>query len=174
VPITLRVNAVGPGNSVGTLITEVTKTFNIRYRPSQNNTKCTGGAFGAWWAAKLNQCFHGKFQRIVFPMKGFIWPSKTIVSVSFNTTTWGYEPHGIQPCDSEPQGCPYDSLNVGLSELAESPTPSIGSYPTPANDYWNTSTAGNYCDGGAGGTGTFRLDAGCAEYQPLIEVKATP
>jgi len=63
---------------------------------------------------------------------------------------------------------------VGLSELAETPTPSIGSYPLPTSAYWNTSTPGNYCDSGAGGSGTFRLDAGCWESQPLIEVKATP
>jgi hypothetical protein len=30
-----------------------------------------------------------------------------------------------------------------------------------------------YCDGGTGGTGTFRLDAGCwTGYQPAFQVKA--
>src|SRR6204780_1367720 len=45
-PITLDINELGPGGSVGPLIASSTKTFAIAYRPSQNNKKCTGEAAG--------------------------------------------------------------------------------------------------------------------------------
>ena len=53
-------------------------------------------------------------------------------------------------------GCGYDSLNVGLSQ--DPTNVSVGSDPNPGTLYWNTQTAGNYCDDGVGGTGTFRID----------------
>jgi hypothetical protein len=171
-PVTLRINAVGPGNTVGGRIFEETRTFKMPYRPSQNNKQCTGSALGAWYYAPLRSCFHGKYFHIMFPVNGFLWPSRAIVSVAYNTSDYGATPQRPKACDSEPQGCPYDSLNVGLVELAESPTPEIGSYPLSTSVYWNTLTAGYYCDGGAGGTGTFRLDEGCWTEQPLIKVKA--
>jgi hypothetical protein len=173
-PITLNINQVGPGNSVGPLIESITKTFNIPYRPSQSNRYCTGSHAGAWWDAVLKTCFHGKYATIAFPLKdNFLWPARAILSVSYNTSDYGAEPQRPKPCDSEPQGCPYDSLNVGLAELETEPAPSVGAYPTPANAYQNTLYAPYYCDGGAGGTGTFRLDEGCWKYQPLFKVKAT-
>jgi hypothetical protein len=46
--------------------------------------------------------------------------------------------------------------------------------PAPESAYQNSTTAGNYCDTGIGGTGTFRLDSGpppCwTGYQPLFQV----
>ena len=57
------------------------------------------------------------------------------------------------PCNSTSAGCPYDSLNVGLTEPAnpESPAPvapSVGANPAPDAAYQDSQTAGNYCDGG--------------------------
>ena len=34
--------------------------------------------------------------------------------------------------------------------------------------YWNTLTAANYTDGGAGGVGIFRLDTGWTPYTPAV------
>ena len=54
-------------------------------------------------------------------------------------------------------GCPYDSLNVALSQDPTNVTK--GSNPNTGKVFWNTSTASAYCDGGAAGSGTFRLDS---------------
>jgi hypothetical protein len=179
--ITLNVNEVGAGNEVGALLKSVTRTFNVPYRPSQNNRMCKnekGEPSGGWYDGHLHTCFHGKYFRIVFPVGKLNWPSKAILSVSYNTSDYGTTPQRPQPCNSEVQGCPYDSLNVGLTEPAneEAPTPvppSIGSDPLAEAVYQNTQYAPYWCDHGAGGTGTFRLDQGCwTGYQPLIEVKA--
>lgn len=174
-PVTLHIYSVGTLNAVGTLVTSQTRTFNMPFRPS-DSTKCTGGR----WYAK-GQCFHGKAFKITFPLKGVVLPSKAIISVAYNTSGYGTEPQGYsKPCNSTTAGCPYDSLNVGLTEPAneekpEPVAPSVGADPAPEAAYQNSTTAGNYCDKGIGGTGTFRLDAGppppCwTGYQPLFEV----
>ena len=168
-PITLNIYEAGPSNEVGALLRSVTKTFNIPYRPSENDKKCTGAAHGAWYDGALHQCFHGKYTKITFPVGKFTWPAKAIVSVAYNTSDYGAVPQRPQPCNSEPQGCGYDSLNVGL---AEETAPSVGSDPLMTSVYQDTKYAPYMCDGGAGGTGTFRLDEGCWTYQPLIRVKA--
>jgi hypothetical protein len=177
-PITLKIYEEGPLNEVGALLRGVTKTFKMPYRPSQNNAKCTGAAHGAWYSVASKQCFHGKFFKIVFTVPRLVWPAKAIISVAYNTSNYGAEPQGAKPCTGEPAGCFYDSLNVGLTEppneLLPTPVaPSVGTDPQPADAYSNTITPGNYCDKGVGGTGTFRLDAGCwTGYQPLLRVHA--
>ncbi len=172
-PVTLSINAVGPGNSVGTLLQTVTRTVKIPYRPSQNDKQCGFAFKGEWYDAHLHSCFHGLYTTITIPTKPtFIWPAQAIVSLAFNTSDYGVTPQRPQPCNSTAAGCPYDSLNVGLIEAGEKP--SIGEDPFPTNAYQNSTTPGNYCDGGLGGTGVFRLDAGCWEgYQPMIRIKAT-
>lgn len=175
-PITLNVYSVGAGGSVGSLIYSLTKTFNIPYRPSQNNRKCTGAAKGAWYYGTLKECFHGKYVKLTFPVKApFTWPSEAIIGIAYNTSDYGVSPQRPQPCNSEPQGCGYDSLNVGLTEPnanEEAIPPAIGSDPLPESVYQDTKYAPYFCDGGLGGTGSFRLDQGCwTGYQPLIEVK---
>jgi hypothetical protein len=169
-PITLNLYAVGPENSVGTKLVTVTQNFAIPYRPSANATKCAGN--GGWY--KAGNCFHGKLFKIKFAKLGskkapVTLPEKVIVSVAYNTFTHGYAPTGVEG--------PYDSLNVALTEPlkeGEEVLPSVGSDPAPADAYYNTSVGGFYCDGGAGGTGTFRLDAGCwTGDQPLVEVKSS-
>ena len=170
VPITLNVYSVGPENSVGSKLVTVTQNFAVPYRPSANATKCAGN--GGWF--KKGQCDHGKLFKIKFGKLGtkkapVTLPEKAIVSVAFNTTDHGYAPTGVA-------GAPYDSLNVALTEGAEEGVevaPTTGSDPAPADAYFNSTFGGFYCDGGASGTGTFRLDAGCwTGEQPLVEVKS--
>jgi len=172
-PVTLHVYNVGPLNAVGSQIASVTKTFNMPYRPS-DSVKCPGGT----WFAK-GQCYHGKLFKVRFPLKGVSLPSKAILSISFNTSNYGTAPEGIKPCSSTTAGCPYDSLNIGLTEPAneekpEAVPPSVGANPAPESVYHDSATAGNYCDKGLGGTSVFRLDSpvvGCwTGYQPLFEV----
>jgi hypothetical protein len=169
-PITLNIYSVGAEDSVGTKLVTVTQNFAIPYRPSANATKCAGN--GGWY--KAGGCFHGKLFKIKFAKLGskkapVALPEKVIVSVAYNTFTHGYAPTGVEG--------PYDSLNVALTEPlkeGEEVLPSVGSDPAPADAYYNTTYGGFYCDGGAGGTGTFRLDAGCwTGDQPLVEVKSS-
>jgi hypothetical protein len=178
-PVTLRVYLVGPANAVGTQIAEVTKTFKMPYRPSAS-PKCTGESAGGWY--RKGECFHGRLFKITFTMRGVTLPSKAIISVSYNTSDYGSEPQRPKPCNATTAGCPYDSLNVGLTEptkfnVKEEPEPvppSVGSDPAPESAYQNSQTAGQYCDKGLGGTGTFRLDSGVPPcwtgYQPLFTV----
>ncbi len=172
VPITLNVYSVGAGNSVGTKLVTLTQNFAIPYRPSADNVNCAEN--GGWFKkGKNGGCFHGKLFTIKFAKLGtnrapLTLPAKTIVSVAFNTFTHGYAPTGAEG--------PYDSLNVALTEPlveGEPVLPSVGSNPAPEDAYYNSTFGGFYCDGGAGGTGTFRLDSGCwTGEQPLIKVKS--
>jgi hypothetical protein len=179
-PITLRVYAVDPSGAVGAQITSMTKTFKLPYRPSENGRFCKnekGEPTGAWYDMKLARCFHGKYFKITFGGLKMTWPSKAIVSVSYNTSDFG-EAQRPQPCNSSPAGCPYDSLNVGLTsppnEAEPTPVPpSVGADPLPEAAYQNSLTPSNFCDGGTGGTGVFRLDSGCwTGHQPLLTIRA--
>ena len=154
-PITFTVNAVGPGNSVGALLGGGSKVFKIPYRPSAS-PKCTGESAGAWY--RMGECFNGKAVRISLPLKIAGLPSKAIVTISYNTSNYGATPQAPQPCNSEPQGCPYDSLNVGVQDGFANPggtPPTVGAFPAPDIAYVNGAPEAEW-------TG----------FQPLFEVKA--
>jgi len=175
-PITVSLYNAGPDNSVGTLIARSSKTFKMPYRPSANYAKCTGADAGKWYSGASNACFNGKAFKITIGLVAKL-PAKAIISVAYNTSGYGAEPQGYATaCAGKAEGCFYDSLNVGL----ETATPTVGEAPLRAEekDYFSSVEAGEYCDGGTAGTGTFRLDspsAGCwGEYQPAIAVKAIP
>jgi hypothetical protein len=182
-PVTLELYEVGAGGAPGALLKSVTRTFKMPYRPSQNNKKCRnakGEPTGGWYLLSLNQCFHGKYFRIGFPLGRAKLPAVVIVSVLFNTSDYGAElQRPLKPgCETTSGGCPFDSLNVAVTEPANEVepapvAPSVGSDPRPADAYLSSTWGGAYCDGGASGTGSFRLDAGCwTGYQPTFEVLA--
>lgn len=136
-PITFTVNAVGPGNSVGALLGSGSKVFKIAYRPSAS-PKCTGESAGAW--SRMGECFNGKAVKLTLPLKIVNLPSKAIVTISYNTSDYGTTPQRPQACNSEPQGCPYDSLNVGVQDGFENPAgtpPTVGAFPAPDIAYVN-------------------------------------
>ncbi len=164
-PIKLNIYGVGVGGSVGSLIATKTQTFNIPYRPSADNINCTGGR---WHNG--TSCFNGLATPISFSLTGVTLPSNFIVSLAYNTTHYGYSPIGEgAACYTESGGCGYDSLNVGVTS-----PPSVGSNPLPNDAYLNSSWGGAYCDSGLGGTGSFRLDAGCwTGFQPAVKVEAS-
>ena len=60
------------------------------------------------------------------------------------------------------------SLNRGLAQVP----PSTGSNPFPDTAYWNTSSPGNYADGGIGGMGIFRRDTGWTTFSGAIAFNA--
>jgi hypothetical protein len=47
-------------------------------------------------------------------------------------------------------------------------SPSVGSNPFPDTAYWNTQTAANYADGGAGGVGIFRRDTNWTPFSGAV------
>jgi hypothetical protein len=160
VPITVSINALGAGNTVGALLATSTKTYKIPYRPSANLSKCSSPANLGKWYVK-GKCWTSKAAKIVMPLKAAALPNQAIITVAFNTSDYGASPYGdATACHSTEQGCPYDSLNVGVQDGFEKPA---GTAPT---------TGGPYPDP----TETF--DNGVAEggwegFQPMFEVKAS-
>ena len=168
-PITLKLYADGAPNP-GLSLATTTQTFAIPYRPSADPLNCTGANAGKWYNAAELTCYNGFATEVTFvlPGAGVAVPSDTVVwGVAYNTTHYGSAPIGESAaCYTASGGCGYDSLNVGLNT---SP-PLVGTDVDPNGVYWNTSYALNYCDGGAGGVNTFRLDDGCwAPYVPMAE-----
>jgi len=164
-PITLNIYdapaATTPPTVVpGARILSVTKTFSVPYRPSANATKCTGSSAGQWYDRALGSCFNGLATNITFNLTSLnlSLPRSLVFGIAYNTSDYGYAPYGDStPCHSTSEGCPYDSLNVGLSQ---DPTNlSRGTDPNPGTIFQNSPLAGEYCDGGAGGTSVFRLDS---------------
>jgi hypothetical protein len=155
-PITLNIyNAPVTGTFVpGSLIVSVTKTFSIPFRPS-SSASCTGGA----WLDGSQGCFNGLAHNIVFSLGSLHvnLPQDIVYGIAYNTSQYGYHPYGALPCESSVSGCPYDSLNVALSQDPTNVT--SGHDPDFGKLWWNTSTAGNYCDTGTDGAGFFRLDS---------------
>jgi hypothetical protein len=166
-PITMNVYDVNPDNSVGDLVTSMTQTFEIPYRPS-SSPECVGGDSGLWWDG--TDCYNGLATPITFDPTGagVTWPDEIIVTLAYNTTHYGATPYGSDTdCYISDGGCGYDSLNVGL--VGDDPT--AGSQPTPDDAYLSSTSPGAYCDSGTGGTGELRYDAGCwTGYQPAFEV----
>jgi hypothetical protein len=170
VPITLNIYNAGSPNP-GTLIATRTQIFAIPYRPSADSAHCTGGR---WYDAASGGCFNGLAANITFDFSSFagVLPNSVVYGISYNTSHNGPSPIGESPsCFSTSAGCPYDSLNIALA-----PTVTVGSKPFPDTLFQNTLIAGNYCDGGEAGTGTFRLDSptnACwAGFIPAVQFNA--
>lgn len=162
---------VGANDEPGDLIGRVTRNVQMPYRPSANYNKCSGGDAGKWYYKSTGNCFNGKaFTRIV-SLGSIELPDDVIVGIAYNTTHYGSSPIGeAAPCFTSSGGCPYDSLNVGLV----GDPPSVGTQPNPDDAYLNSPLGGSYCDGGTGGTSTFRLDQGCwTGYQPALRIRAS-
>lgn len=169
-PITLNLYEVADdGITVGDLVATKTQSFNMPYRPTADDgTNCNGANAGKWWDG--TSCNNGKAFTIEFELSNITLPDEVIAAVAYNTSSYGAQPLGsATPCFTTPQGCFYDSLNVGLNVA-----PTVGeSLPTNDDVYLNSTWAGAYTDGGLGGTGTLRLDTGWTGYLPAIQISAT-
>jgi hypothetical protein len=176
-PVTLNIYEVGPDNEPGAKVATMTETFEMPYRPTASKKCTTGEAEGGWY--HIGSCFHGKLFKIKFsgaPLNKVVLPSEeAIISVAYNTSDYGAEPQRPKPCDGEPQGCPYDSLNLALASGA----PTIGSDPLLSQEevYVNSKWSEMYCAGVT--PGSFELSGTCPhtsqsweDYQPMIEVRA--
>jgi len=164
-PVTLNIYNVNGDNTPGSLITTVTQTFNIPFRPSAD-AACGDGR---WSPNGGVNCYNGFATPIVFNTSGVLLPDKVIVSVAYNTSHYGNPAIGENTaCYTSSGGCGYDSLNVALTA-----PPSVGSDPVADSAYVNSGWAGEYCDTNTTILNTFRLDPGCwIGYQPAIKIEA--
>jgi LPXTG-motif cell wall-anchored protein len=97
--------------TVGAVITTITSTFAIPFRPSADLANCTASA--GWFDG--TSCSNGLALEVdfVFPA-GTVLPDTLIWGIAYNTSFGGYSPLGAAG--------PYDSLNVG----AFSVNPTVG------------------------------------------------
>lgn len=150
-----------PGSGLpGSVVASVTKTFAIPYRPSANNTKCIGDESGNWFDSTNGECFPGLATNITFNLSSLhiTLPQTFVFGIAYNTSDYGVAPYGdATACHTTSEGCGYDSLNIGLSYDPDNLN--VGSNPYPGYVWWNTTTAGSYCDAGNAGAGTFRFDS---------------
>ena len=140
------------GLGVGAKLVTTTQNFAIPFRPSAS-TSCTGDNAGKWFDGTT--CSNGYATPVTFTFDGTVLlPSDLIWGISFNTSGYGATPMGFKTtCAQSTAGCGYDSLNVGLAGVLTTGT----DYDTNGA-YLNTTSPASYCDGGAGGSATFRSD----------------
>ncbi len=158
-PITLNIyNPSIDGVHPGALIATITRTFSIPYRPSVDATNCPGT--GKWYDRSDGTCYNGLTKNITFDFrsKHITLPDGVVYGIAYNTSHYGYNPVGQGPaCYATSAGCPYDSLNIALSE---DPTNlSVGTDTNPGKVYQYSPYGSEYCDGGAAGINVFRLDS---------------
>lgn len=156
-PLTINLYTVdGSTGEPDQLLATQTDTVAIPYRPSADSVNCTGGQ---WWDGA--NCFNGLAVNVDWDLSALAatLPDKVVWAVAYNTTHSGNAPIGEgAACYTEPGGCGYDSLNVGA--LTVTPI-AAGQDDLPDGAVWDTAIASWYCDGGAGGTDTLRVDS-CA------------
>jgi len=173
-PITLNIYEVGPGNTVGTKLASVTKTFAMPYRPSKDDATCLakGYSAGTWYDSVTNACYHGMAFTITFKPVHLELRSKAIISVSYNTSQHGPVPAGTQACESTSAGCYYDSLNAAIAEPAEN-TLTTGLQPDSGEVFVNSTYHEMFCEGGTEGVfGPSKCAAFWEGDQPMFTVAA--
>ncbi len=154
-----NVTAGSPLNTKGSLIATSTQLKSIPWRPAADPT-CPGGTA---WRAGNGTCNNGYAFNLSFDMSSLnaVLPNDIIIGIAYNTQSYGTPPVGSPG--------PYNSLNVAVIGTPAS----VGSDANADRVFWNTSTAGWYTDGGAGGVGIFREDTGWAPYYGTVPFKVT-
>lgn len=155
--LTFNIYAEGSGDTVGSLLGSVTDTVHVLWRPEADNGDGS-------WTGPDNNHYNGLLftHNFDFSSLNIALPETVIFGLAFNTQTWGANPMGVEG--------PYNSLNYGLSTVGSS----IGTDVDPDDAYWNTMTAANYTDHGAGGVGTFRRDTAWSPYSAMARFNAAP
>jgi hypothetical protein len=150
-PITLRLYRASTTDPVtgvttpGKPILSVTKTFNIRYRPTADAPD------GQRYIGSDNLPHYGMAQTITFPVNHRLG-SDVVWTVEYNTNTSGPSPLHV--------ASPTDSLNVGVSDAGR-----ISHDRFPHSFFWDTRFDGN--TGGAPFVlDTLNLDKGHAGEVP--------
>jgi hypothetical protein len=162
-PLTLNIYKVGPndgsGNpTAGALLASTTQVFHIPWRPEPDAVNCptkdNPGYEYKWQAvagAPDTNCYNSLATVVTFQLGqlNLTVPDDIVWGVAYDTQSYGEHPLGVDG--------PYNSLNVGAKGTA----PAIGSRGN-SNQVWIRGGNYPYCDHGAGGTGIFRPDVGCA------------
>lgn len=147
-PLTLNIYSAGSGATPGALLGSVTQTFSIPYRPT------------VWGFNGI--AFNATFD---FSSLNLSLPESIVYGLAYNTQSYGASPIGADG--------PYNSLNFALNDGVGGGI-TVGSNDNLDDTMWNTSFAGFYTDGGAGGVGLFRADTNWTGYTPMIEFNAIP
>ena len=141
----------------------------------------------AWYNATYGQCYDGKTSRITFTGLNFPVPpgGKVIITLAYNTTSGGPQPLGALPCTKTAVGCPYDSLNIGISSAFQNmawPKPDtkfvyIGQWLDANGIYVNWRSPSQSC-GSAATTGVLKDDTSGNQvcwvgFHPNFEVWTT-
>ncbi|MFA5894235.1 MAG: hypothetical protein WC851_00490 [Candidatus Shapirobacteria bacterium] len=147
-PITIKVysNHLDAQGVPDTLLATKTADINIPWRPVADPTCTTPTA----WRATNGQCYNGFAFNANFDLSDLnvTLPNDLIVSVKYNTQTYGDSPLGVNG--------PYNSLNVSVPD---NQLVAVGTDDSANKVFWNTITAGWYADGGAAGVGVLREDS---------------
>ena len=129
-PITLslyEVNRTGATPAVGALITSVTETKTIPFRPSANSAECGDNR---WFSDVTSSCYNGFNLTVDFTGLDVLVSNDVIVVVGYNTQSYGSAPLGVNG--------PYNSLNVSLVSAA----PTVGTDETRDELFWNSTSSG--------------------------------
>lgn len=171
-PVKVTLYNVEADGAVGSEIATEEQTVQVPFRPSTNHKRCVGATeeetLGGWWSGSEGRCVDGRNAKFHYKFALSGLPSQVIVAVSYNTSSAGSPPLSGAPCESTPEGCAYDSLNVAVEENGNGP--SVGSQPEPQDVYLKSTYEPMY---GTSGTpvGTFGIsNAEWKGYQPLIEI----
>ncbi len=182
-PITMNIyQASNSGTQASTLLASLTKTFQIPYRPSSNGFECgpsgnPGGDGEEWYSETDHMCYHGVAYPIVFDFSSLQVPlsNEIVVGVSYNTSDYGPNPIGQNTaCYKTVEGCPYDSLNIGVfGDVYYPPADSIvSSVFDPSGVFVNYTIPNNSCSGSQP-TGVLEDDQGCwSGYHPELAITA--
>jgi len=174
-PITLEIYEPGVGDAVGPLITKVTSTFKIPYRPSESS-KCP--EFEGYTKGYGTECDLAIAHNISFYLKGFTLPNTAIIALAFNTESYGEHPTGtegpensLNVTENSSYECTEENAMHECEAYATLPTgPSPGTDPFPEQVFQSTVYAPAAC---GGVVGSFGASGDCWKYeQPAFEVKA--
>jgi hypothetical protein len=166
------------GGVIGAQLAQVTQTPTIPYRPSADATNCPGaGGNGSddvgskWFNTVSGKCQYSISTLLTFTFpSGTTLPSQVIWTVAYNTSTAGYAPLGTgNACNALDQGCPYDSLNVGVMTYPGAPY--VGTDVDPDGTVINSQSSGDTC---GAATGSLVFATPCwSGYTPLGEISTT-
>ena len=138
----------------GSPITHITRTFNIKFRPSSNPTCGTENGVVTEFVGSDGLCHHGLDQTVVFPINRTL-PLDLVWGVSYSSDNSGPNPIGGS-------NAPQDSLNVGLA-----PKVRVGLDRYQDSIFWDTRVQAFSCadptNGNSGPfvTGVFNKDGAC-------------
>ena len=136
-PVTLKIWDGAHTN----VLASSTRSFNVPYRPSASRLCAADPDHpGGWYQPATTKCFNGLATQVSFDFGGNVTlPDTVVYEISYNTTHYGPSPIGEQAACFRAGNCPYDSLNIGLSNKVN-----IGSDPDQTTVWANGAASSLY------------------------------